>query len=175
MNNWIPKNKTVRFAVSAVVLCLALYFVGLFVVLKETKKVENLYNSTESTFSKGKEFLAIKSIADANQEIIQNLRNFFIQKGDEVKFIEQIEGIATSSNLKFNIASIDVKENQEDSSFKEDVGIKMQIEGSWKDVVSFVNKLERLPFGISVNNLNLDASVPGQWAGSIEFIIFREK
>jgi Tfp pilus assembly protein PilO len=175
MKNWIPKNKIVKLAVSAVILSIVLYLIGLFVVLNETKKLENFYKNTETKSSKGEEFLAIKSIAEANQEIIQNLRKFFIQKGDEVKFIEQIEETAKSSNLKFNIASIDVKENQGGSSFKEDVGVKMQIEGSWKDVASFVNKLERLSFGVLVTNMNLDASVPGKWSGSIEFIIFREK
>jgi Tfp pilus assembly protein PilO len=175
MNNWIPKNKTVRLAVSAVVLGIALYFVGLFFVLNQTKKVEDLYNNTEAKSSKGEEFLAIKSIVEANQEMIQTLRSFFIQKGDEIKFIEQIEKTAKNSDLKFDIVSIDVKENQGSSSFKEDVGVKMQIEGSWKNVASFENKLERLPFGVYVSSMNLDASVPGRWAGSVEFIIFREK
>ena len=175
MNNWIPKNKTVRLAVSTVVLSVALYFVGLFIVLNETKKVEDLYNNTESKSLKGAEFLAIKSFVEKNQGIIQNLRSFFIQKGDEVKFIEQIEEIAKSSNLKFNIISIDIKENQENISFKEDVGLKMQIDGFWGDIISFVNKLEKLPFGVMVTGMNLDASDLGQWAGSIEFIVFREK
>jgi Tfp pilus assembly protein PilO len=174
MNNWIPKTKIVRLAVAAVLLSVALYFSGLFVVLNETKKLENLYSSTESNSSRGKESLAIKSVAEANQEIIQTLRNFFIQKGDEVKFIEQIEAIAKSSNLKFVIVSIDIKE-QQGTSFKEDVGVKMQIDGSWKDVASFVNKLERLSFGVSIVSMNLDASSLGRWAGSVEFIIFREK
>ncbi|MEK7635119.1 MAG: hypothetical protein AAB446_01665 [Patescibacteria group bacterium] len=175
MNNWIPKNKTVRWAVSAVLVSVILYFVGVFVVFVEMKKLENLYNDTESQFSKEEKFRVIKSVADVNQETINKLRSFFIQKGDEVKFIEQIETIAKNAGIKFEIESIDVKTGQENSVFKEDIEVKMSMEGSWESALSFLNKLEKLPFGASVSGVSLNSSGLGTWSGSIKFIIFREK
>ena len=174
MGNWIPKNKIVRFAAIAALFSMVLCFSGLFIVFREIKKVENLYNDIESESFKEKKFWVIRSIAETNKEVIQTLRGFFIQKGDEVKFIEQIEEIARGSAIKFDIISIDIKANQEDS-FKEDVGVKMKMEGSWENVISFVNKLEKMPFGVLINNINLDADIPGHWSGFVEFIIFREK
>jgi len=174
MDNWIPKNKIVKFAVAVALLCVVLYFSGLFIVLGEIKKVENLYNDTESEFSKEKKFWVIKSVAEANKETIQALKDFFIKKDDEVKFIEQVEEIARSSSVKFEIAFIDIKINQK-SSFKEDVAVKMKIEGSWGSIISFTNKLEKVFFGVLVSNINLTADAPGHWAGFIEFIVFREK
>jgi hypothetical protein len=174
MNSWIPKNKIVRIAASVALLSIVLYFVGLFIVLNETKKLENLYGNTESESSKEQKFLAIKSVVDANQDTIQTLKKFFVQKGDEVKFIEQIEGITKNSGIKFNIVSIDVKAGGS-NDFKEDIAVKMQTEGAWTDTVSFISKLERLPFGISITGVDMSLVAPGQWSTSVDFIIFREK
>jgi len=173
MNNWIPKKKIVRTSATALALGVILYFVGLYFDLGQIKKVENLYNSAESEFSQNEKLAAIKSIAGENQETIATARNFFVQKNDEVKFIEQIEGVAKNSGIKSEISAIDVNADKDKDSFKENLDIKMNVQGSWKNVMTFVNKLERLPFGVQVKNINLDAS--DYWAGSVEFIIFRAK
>jgi len=174
MDNWIPKNKIVKFAITAALFSIVLYFSGLFIIFREIKKVENFYRDTESEFSKEERISAIKSITGENKEVIQTLEDFFIQKDDEIKFIEQIEKIARSSVIKFEITSIDVKANQGDS-FEEDIGVKIEIEGSWRNIVSFIDKLEKMPFGVLINNINLDANIPGNWSGFIEFFVFRKK
>jgi hypothetical protein len=174
MNNLIPKEKIVKLAIAVASLSVVLYFGGLLVVIQETKKVENLYNDTESESSKGKKFWAIKSIAETNAGAIQALRNFFIKKNDDVKFIEQIESTARNSGIGFEIASIDVKPNQANLP-KEDIEVKMAISGSWRETMRFVDSLEKMSFGVSVENINLDANGSGVWSGSVDFIIFREK
>lgn len=174
MNNWIPKNKVIGLVITTALFSVILYFSGLFFVLNKIKKVEDFYHGTESESSKEERFLAIKSIAEANKEPIQILRDFFIKKGDEVKFIEQIEAVARASDIKFEIASIDVKANQT-NSFKEDVSVKMKVEGSWGGIVSFLDKLKKMPFGVLIERINLDAPTSGGWSGFVDFIIFREK
>jgi len=52
MNNWVPKNKTIMFAVALASLSIVLYFSGLFIVLREIKKIETAFYSTESDFYK---------------------------------------------------------------------------------------------------------------------------
>jgi Tfp pilus assembly protein PilO len=174
MEKWLPKNNIVNFAIIAVLISILLYFTGLFIVYKETKKAENLYTDTESEFFKGKKFWAIQSLVEKNSETIQLLRSFFVQKGDEINFIEQIENVAKGSGVKFDISSIEVKEDAE-NSFEEDVFVKMEIEGSWKNVMAYVENIERMPFGVSVVDITLDAQSPGNWSGSIQFVLFREK
>ena len=174
MNNWIPKNKIVEFAATIALFSVILYSIGLLIVFREIKKIEDFYRNTESESSKEERFLTIKSIAEANSESIQALRDFFVRKGDEVKFIEQIEGVARASGIKFEISSIDVKANQEDL-FKEDVDVKISVEGSWKDIVYLINKLEKMSFGVLINEINLDANIVGSWIGSIDLVLFREK
>lgn len=175
MNSWIPKNKMIRFAAIAALMSVILYFAGLFIVFGEIKKIENFYRDTESEVYKKEKLLAVRSIAESNKEPIQILKDFFIQKGDEVKFIEQIEQTARSSGIKFEITSIDLKTDGSPSPYKEDVLVKMNMEGSWKNIMHFINKLEKMNFGISVQKLNLNTNIPNTWLGFIEFIIFREK
>jgi hypothetical protein len=174
MNNWIPKNKIVWIIIAVTSVSIVLYFVGLFMVLGEIKKIENLYRDSNSESFKEEKFWAITAIAEDNKDNIQTLRNFFIQKGDEVKFIKEIESLAKNSFIKLEIVSIDVK-NGENSLLKENVNIKVKTEGSWRNNIYFIDRLKKLPFGISIEKIDLESSASNNWSGSIEFIIFREK
>jgi Tfp pilus assembly protein PilO len=157
-----------------VLFSVCLYLTGLFIVTRETKKVENFYHDSESEFSKNDKLLAIKSITTSNKEILDELRRFFIQKGDEVKFIEQMEKVAKDSSVNFDIATIDIKQNPDDS-FKEDINVKISISGSWGNLMSFLGKLERMPFGVSIKNTTLNMKNSGEWMGFVEILVFREK
>lgn len=174
MNNWVPKSKLVKFATIVAVLSVLLYFAGLWVVSSEINKIENLYHDANSELFKEEKFWAVKSVAEANKESIQTLRDFFVQKGDEVKFIEQIEKVAETASVKYEITSIEVKASQK-IPFKEDVNIKIRIAGSWKNSILFIDELNKMPFGVSLVSADLDVGSSANWSGLIEFIIFREK
>ena len=170
MINWIPKNKIVGFASGVLLISILLYLTGLFIVDKKIKEIEN----TESESSKEDRKLALKSLIQINRGEVQTLRDFFIKKGDEVKFIERIEEVARKNSVQFEINSIDVKGKDADS-FKEDITVKMNISGSWANLIGFLDMLNKMSFGVSIQNLDLDVNSLGGWAGSINFIIFREK
>lgn len=174
MSNWIPKDKTLKFFTALAALSVLLYFCGLFIVFREIKKVENSQRDTESESFKEKKFLAVKSIAESNEELIKSMRNFFIQKDGEAKMVEDIEEAAKNSGIKFEISSIDLKEDTA-SPIKDDVLVKIFIEGRWERVISFIDRLGKLPFGVSIEEISLDADSPGVWTGYVEFVLFREK
>ncbi len=116
-------------------------------------------------------------MTEANKKYIETLRSFFVQKGDEVKFIEEIEKIARESGIDFQINGIDVKSNPKEAkdSLKEDVAIRMNIQGSWREAMRFLEMLDKIYFGVAVQNITLDADGTGGWSGALDFIIFREK
>lgn len=174
MNNWIPKKRIIEVAAIIALLSATLYFAGLFIVINKINSIEGFYQNMESESSREEKFWAIKSIVEANKESIQTLRNFFIPKEDEVEFIEKIEETAKTSEIEFDIVSIDIKPDQKDL-FKEDVVVKMNIEGPWKNVMLFLNKLEKMPFGVSIGSVNLDVKTARNWSGFVEFTIFKEK
>ena len=51
----------------------------------------------------------------------------------------------------------------------------MNISGSWANLIGFLDMLNKMSFGVSIQNLDLDVNSWGGWGGSINFIIFREK
>lgn len=173
MSNWIPKNKTVYLATASALLSMILYFGGLYAVWNGIKKVEDFYSGTESASAKEQKFRAIRMAADENKDSIEILRNSFVKKGDEVKFIESIEEIASSSNIKFDIVSLDAKNDT--SSFKEDIKISAKTEGSWKNTIAFLDKLEKMPFAVSIESLDLNSYSDGIWSSTIKITVFREK
>lgn len=173
MNNLNSKNKILKVVIGIATLCLVLYFTFLFLVKKEIKKAEDAYtNSNPDSFSE-EQLWQVKSIVEKNEAEIETLRNFFIRKGDEVKFIEKIESLARVSGINFEIDSIETKNGQKDS-VKEDVYVKMKIEGSWRGVTYFMDKLRKMPFGASIESVNLDVKSKNIWSGDLLFIIFRE-
>lgn len=174
MKNWIPKKTFRASTLTIAIVCFVLYAASLFMVLMEIQKIKDYYNNIESQSGKEERARIIKSIAETNKKDIEMLREFFIQRGDEVRFIEQIEATGHKSNIQFEISSIDVKANQI-KNFKEDVTIRMNIQGSWQNIIRFVDMLEKMNFGVLVQNINLDTKTSVGWAGSIEFVVFREK
>jgi len=172
--NWIPKKTSIVLSWALLGLCFVLYFSGLFLVLNKIKNIQSYYSDTESKSSREERVRIIKSITDTNKANIAVLRDFFVQKGDEAKFIEDIETVAKNAGIKFQINSIDVDPNQP-KSFKEDVSINMAVEGSWQNVMRFLDKVQKMSFGVAVGNLNLDAKSASVWSGSVNLTVFRER
>lgn len=156
------------------VLSFLVYMVALFVVLGQMRQVEQIYTDSESESSKEERSWAIRSLVEDNKENVGILRNFFIRRGDEVGFIKAIEEMGRRSAVNFEISSIDVRTKETDT-IKEDVFVKINVEGSWNSIMSFIDRLEKTTFGLEVQNVTLDAKTVGVWSGFIELSIFREK
>lgn len=174
MSELIPKNKTIRFMITFTVLSALLYFVALFFVNYKTDELNDFYKSAEIESSRLEKFREIKELADKNSLLIKNLDEFFVKKDGEIGLIEQMESLAKKYNLKLEINSLDVK-NDETSQFKEDMNMKIKFEGSWINTISFFNDLEKMPFGIVIQGVNLDKKEVAIWFGFAELLIFKEK
>lgn len=172
--NWIPKKQTVVITSIFLVLCIITYLGALIIANQKQKEIENIYRNSESEVSKQERKWILKSALSLYAEEISTLRNLFIKKGDEVNFIEKIESLGQQSGIKFEIKSIDLKNKTEDS-FKEDINIKISISGKWENILSFLDSLEKMPFGALVDSVDLDTNAPGEWEGNISLIVFREK
>lgn len=110
-----------------------------------------------------------------------NLSQYIIGKNDIAGLIKIIEGLATSSNLKFEINSI----GNEPSTKLSPIGaelVKMNItaSGEWKNLQFFLNLLENYPLKISITNLSLARSglnvrKAPLWSGTFEFTVVKLK
>ena len=120
MNNWAPSKKTITFAI-IVTSCFALtYFWGIYYVKTKTSEIRDSYKNVDSDLFKKERMKAIEVMAENNKDAISDLRNFFIKKNDEIKFIEYIERTAKDSNIDFEIKTITINTENTDLP-KEDI------------------------------------------------------
>lgn len=160
-------------ALSILALCFVLYMVGLFMVKSKINAIRSSYTASESKFVQEEKRVAIDQVVNSHLAEIEKVRKFFVAKGDEVEFIESIENLAKNKGLLFEIDTI--SQSPTGGEKKEDIVVKIDIEGGWGGAVSFIEELEKLPFGVSITKVELDTKSKGVWAGFVEFAVFREK
>lgn len=173
MKNWIPKKSLVIVSSIFSVTFFLFYAISSAYVFWQIDKIENYYSDTESRSGREERARFIRSFSETNKEQINAIRSFFIKEGEEADFIETIEASASSSGVKFDIAQINIQDNDK-QTLKENVEVNMKIEGSWASVMTFINSLEKMPFGTYVYDLSLDKA-NGVWSGNVNFLVFREK
>lgn len=174
MKDWIPKNKKVRIAAIFAIGAFILYTVIFITVWLGVKRAEDFYQNSESEVAKNEKLVVVKNIVESNKESLQSIDTFFIGTGGEVLAIEQIEEVARDFGISFTIDSIN-EPKQEENEFIEKLQVDTKVSGPWSNIVSFLHRLERMPFGVLISDVNLSDEAEGGWAGSIKFDIFRFK
>ncbi len=174
MNNWIPSKKYLTIAMLVFVTSTMIYVAGLFLVNWEIRKIEKTYNNTESDAARYGRAKEINAVAAANEEQIKILKEFFVDKENQVGFIEQIENTAKDSKIKFSIESINSVPDKTES-VKEDLIVQIIIEGEWLDLVRFVDSVEKMPFGVLIQKISLEYKSKGEWSGRLEIVAYKEK
>lgn len=174
MTNMVPTKKFHTTSLLVLVVSAVLYLTSLFIVFGEINKIKNAHKDTESGVYRKERMEAILKAYEENKSHIDTMRNFFVQKGDEVKFIEHIEYLGKKSDIDFEIESIDFRPANADS-VKEDVLIKIKIKGPWARINSFVDGLEKSHFGVLVKDLDIDKMEEGVWFGLVNVNLYRQK
>jgi hypothetical protein len=174
MHHIVPKKNLLLFSVSIALVTILIYFTSQFLVQKEMNKVKNAHEDVESVLYRKERINALEVLVANNQDQINKLREFFIKKGDEVRFIEHIESIAKESGVDFEIGTIDFKQDDSDS-ISEDVLVKINLKGGWRGLTMFVDRLEKSYFGVLIQEVDINSSSVGSWFGSVTFKLYREK
>lgn len=173
MKNWIPKKSLVIISSAFSVGFFLVYLISSIYVFWQIDKIENYYSDTESRSGREERARAIRLFSETNKEQINAVRSFFIKEGEEANFIENVEAAANKAGVKFDIAEINIQ-NSEGQTLKENVEVNVKLEGGWGAVMSFLDSLEKMPFGTYVYDFSLDKE-NGIWSGAVNFLVFREK
>ena len=89
----------------------------------------------------------------------QQMLSLLLPSGSAVSFVEQIETIATSSNLVEKTNSLSETPSQTGGLSKL-LDIQLTTSGSWSNTIFFLNQIENLPYDISIKNLSLNEQAP---------------
>lgn len=154
-------------------ICLTVYFGGILYIQKELVKIKTSHEDIESEIYKKERIKALETLVMNNTDSIENLRNFFVRKDDEVKFIEYIEGTAKISGVDFEISTITSK-TEEIGIPKEDILVRVAVRGAWNSVMKFIDTMEKGNFGVLIREVEMDNNSSGGWFASILLNFYKE-
>lgn len=173
MKSWLPNSKIFRIAIVFFAITLLIYLFSLGALLKKKSEIKDHNSQTFSALTQEEDALRLQSILDTNKELIGSVRGFFIPKNDDISFIESIESVGETSGVRSEISSITPGKNKDEN--KETILVKTNFEGSWVSVMRYLDRLEKMDFGVYVQNINIESPAAGNWEGSVEFIIYKDK
>jgi hypothetical protein len=172
-----PSKK--EFVVSIVVAVLGLsVFVGfgavtytkVYNVEKEISKINDIEGGLQNAVN------AKKYISDASIDII-TLDSFFVKSGEEAYFLNDLEKIAKSGNVKIATDTIGVNNTDGGADFKETLNIKIRYEGSWSNVIRFLKSVQSMSKAVVLDSVRLDYknSEAGLWGGTASLTVYKLK
>lgn len=163
-----------------IVLFLVLAVLGgyyfLFDMIKAKNKQVSLFYQEIDLYSQRESMRrTTEKTAEELSEKIQKLDSYFLHKDDVVPFIESIEKAGKKSGVEASIVSVGVSgapEMVESSGTSsggvvqdknsEVLALRLDVKGTWSDVLSFVSYIENLPYKVSIGGVvfHRNSSVP---------------
>lgn len=167
------------------VLCAAQYFLYSEIKIKN-QKISQMQNNINSKESRQEYLLSMQKMLESLDQSVGDVDASIVPSGGDVQFIEYLGSVAKDSGLSMDIINLSLEDNSSLSSAKlNGLKVRADIEGSWKSVYSFANRLEYLPYRVkilrfSVSNSNLSSENQIQksgsvWKGSFEIVVLKYK
>jgi len=173
-------KKSFLFPLGLLVIIWAL--VGSFSWIINVKKGETselMANITAQSSRKNEIKTLAKKLLDLNDKI-EKTDSFILLPGQEelVKFIEKIEFMGKTAEVLLTINSIEAEAKSPDAPAKtyEDLNLKLDVVGSFKQVFHFMSLIENLPYHVSIKQVGLNGNMEREekveksvWSGDFIF------
>lgn len=138
------------------VIVFGLYAFLFWKVIDRSQTTAMLLAEERSDRQKNDALQAIKVSLTENKDFISQIDSFFIAPDGVVGFITFLEKLGKDSGVKINIGSVAVNPDSKDpKDFKENLKLKLEIEGTWQNVVYFLSRLENLPYRVQFDTATI--------------------
>jgi hypothetical protein len=132
---------------------------------------------------KNDSYLFMKKDIEMNKNSINKVNDYIIKADETVAFMEKIESLAKSNNLKSEVKSVSFEAIPNgDISNIEYMRIQMDVVGEWKNVEYFLELLENYPINLKIKKFSfsrVDTTVKNkkisQWTGNFDFSVIKVK
>lgn len=122
----------------------------------QNKEVQALLVEAEKDIQKDQTLRVARTILQENKDAITELDAYFVSKDGVVPFIDQLEKLAEDSNVVISIISVASETDPKGKNdFKEPLVIRSDVTGSWNNVITFFDKLENLPYQMTIGSASL--------------------
>ncbi|MBM2817593.1 MAG: seg [Parcubacteria group bacterium] len=185
----MSKTKKLTIALSVINLIVLGVCFYLFANIKKTdKEVSSRLIQIESEVKREELFRSIKTLMGDTKKEREQIASLFVQPKAEVDFIEAVESLGRTAEVKLEIESVGVETMKgKTSSSTELFRLSAKTEGSWRGIIHLLALLENMPFSISFENLNLGKISGGSnskdkkqepssyWSGNFTFSVLKIK
>jgi hypothetical protein len=189
--NDMKNNKLYKITLSflvlfVVILCCSYYFVFSDIKNKNSHASE-LQNNIDLQIRRDQYIMSVDKVVKSANNDIGRVDGSILKNGDEVGFIELLEGLAKKNSLDISIDHLDLDNisSLADTDMTS-LDIKAQTKGDWAGTYSFMNELESLPFVSRVDKFALmsvsdgpvdskKSSFNGQWQIIFEIHVLKQK
>ena len=185
MKKNILKQTLVLFSLAVVVLSVAYYFV--FMGIKNKNEHVSVLENNMASGSKNQQYLASlqKTVTEAEYNI-HLVNSAVIASDGDVKFIEDLEGLAHNNGLSISIESLDLVDDPNIASTDITVlHIKIKTSGGWSGTYRFISEVESLPQKTKIQTLTMHSTVSdfgnnkkstsAVWSSELEIIVLKNK
>lgn len=149
MKNLTFTKKIFLSLVAVNVLVFGVYAFLFWKVIDRSQTTAKLLVEETADKQKNDALQAIKMSLSDNKDFISQIDSFFIAPDGVVGFITFLETLGKDSGVAIAIGSVDVNPDSKDpNDFKESLNLKLEIEGTWQNVLYFLSRLENLPYQV---------------------------
>ncbi len=149
------KQYFVLLGILIILLSAAIYFV--WTDLKNKNEIIAEINNDLSTQSSKQLFLAsMEQQVKTREDDLDKVNGSIIGTDKDVDFIENLESLAKSNNLKVSIDSLALQDDSSLTTSKVSFfNIRAKTTGDWTGTYIFLSELESLPLKVKINKINL--------------------
>lgn len=140
------------------------FFVGYYFLFQYGyalgQTVYDLKQETEQDSRQRQEIQQSLAALGAITPQLQEIDSYFIGPDGEVPFIDSLEARAQSLQLKTEITSVQIEKSKNLAPKKlEYLTLRLKVNGSWKNVYTFISLLQNIPYQVTLDQVDLTASV----------------
>jgi hypothetical protein len=126
-------------------------------IFQENRLVAELNGQIEKLTAEKKDFIRLTEKVSETEAARDKIQSYFIPMDGMVGFLNGLQDIGKGNNLEIKINSVNViTDTSTTTSIFETVSMTSEVVGAWQDVYRFVTLVELLPFGVSINGVNLE-------------------
>jgi hypothetical protein len=132
----------------------ALFVLVFFMIKAKNEQISNLKNNLSSYVVRQQNMMSMDRMVKNATSDIDLVNSSVVASDGDVKFIENLEGIAKDNGLTMKIDSLVFENNPSVASSSMVLfNIKANTTGAWAGTYRFLAQIESLPFKIKVSNL----------------------
>ena len=146
---------------------LLLFVAGRFLIWQlEEEKAELASMMAKTSFNESAGEVVLSALGPKLQTQAMILDNYFISASTTVSFLEQLESGAKLAKVALKINQAEIKDN---------LRLNIAVEGNFSAVNQFLGLLEKFPYALRIERLDLRIGDKGLWRGDFVIILATQK